>query len=111
MTQRGSNEETPLMRAIRLAVCETGRATLWRNSSGFDKSSRVKYGLGDGGADLIGFVFKTGKFFALEVKTATGRLQENQRLWIEFVNRNGGFASMVRSVEEALAALEKAEND
>lgn len=99
------------MREIRLAVCETGRATLWRNSSGFDKTIRVKYGLGDGGADLIGFVFKTGKFFALEVKTPTGTLQENQRLWIEFVNRNGGFARVARSVEDALAALKEAEDD
>lgn len=105
------NEETVLMRSIRLAVCATGRATLWRLNSGFDQDKKVRYGLGDGAADLIGFVHKNGRFFALEVKTPTGRAQKNQKLWAEHVNKNGGFARIVRSVDDALQALKEAEDD
>jgi hypothetical protein len=102
------NAETELQRKIRLAVCSTGRVTLYRNNSGYAAETRVKYGLGDGGADLVGFVHGTGRFFALEVKTPTGRVRKNQELWIAHVNRNGGYAVVVRSVEEALTALEEA---
>lgn len=103
------NAETPLMRAIREAVTRTGRAALWRNNTGFASHERVRYGLGNGSADLVGMLVPTGRFFALEIKTAKGKLEPDQRLWLEIVRRRGGFAACVHSVDEAFAALERAE--
>ncbi len=96
------------MREIREAVNRTQTATLWRNNVGFDKETRVKYGLGVGSADLVGFIHSTGRFFAIEVKTPTGRIRKEQKLWIDFVNSRGGYACIARSVAEGLEHLERA---
>lgn len=97
------------MRAIREAVTRTGRAALWRNNTGFASTERVRYGLGNGSADLVGMLVPSGRFLALEIKTANGRLSADQRLWLEIVRRRGGFAACVHSIDEALAALDRAE--
>lgn len=95
------------MREIRHAVNSSGKAVLWRNNIGWDEIHGVKYGLAKGSADLIGFIFSTGQFLALEVKSRKGRLEPEQEAWLGFVNKNGGLASVVKSVKEALDALEK----
>lgn len=102
------NRETIIMRNIRLAVNRTGRARVVRNNVGLDATSGVRYGLGIGSADLVGML-RSGRVFALEVKSGPGRLTTEQRAWIAAVRRWGGFATVVRSVEDALAALERAE--
>lgn len=98
--------ETALQCAIHDAIALTGRGLLWRNNTG--RIGRVSFGLGIGGADLVGVVRPTGRFFALEVKTATGRLSPEQRAWARAVTAAGGFVACVRSVDEALRALEEA---
>lgn len=102
--------ETPLMRAIHAAVLETGRALLWRNNTGLATygAAKVRYGLGVGGADLVGLLRPIGRGFALEVKTARGRLAPEQIAWHRAWSEAGGFVACVRSVDEALAALEEA---
>ena len=57
-------------------------------------------------SDLIGCL--NGRFVALEVKTATGRATSEQRLWLDLVRRHGGFAAIVRSVDDARAAIARA---
>lgn len=47
-----------------------------------------------------------GRFIALEVKTATGKLTEKQARYLEQVKAAGGIGEVVRSVDEALAILE-----
>jgi hypothetical protein len=66
----------------------------------------VRYGLAVGSADLIGCL--DGRFVALEVKAAAGRTSPEQRQWLDLVRRNGGFACVVRSVDEARAAIARA---
>lgn len=100
--------ERALMRQIWADLSRTGRVTLWRNNTGVDVDRGVRYGVGAGGADLVGFVRGSGRFFALEVKTPTGRVSGDQRLWIGHVNDHGGYAAVVRSVEDARLALEDA---
>lgn len=109
------NKETPIMRDIRVALVRTGRVQWWRNNRGVAKygSARVPYGLGDGGADLVGHCKIASlpgctRFFAVEVKTPDGELEDNQRLWINAVNRFGGYACVCESTEDALAHLERA---
>ena len=67
--------------AIRLALTDEPGLVLWRNNTGVAE---------------------------LEVKTAVGRASTEQRQWLELVRRHGGFAAVVRSVEEAHAAIARA---
>lgn len=99
--------ENEIQRDIRLAA---GRAVpgcvLWRNNSGVahqKDGSFVRYGVGgNGGADLIGMlrVGPLGVFLAVEVKTETGRLSPEQRMYGELVANSGGVFIVARSVED-----------
>lgn len=100
--------EAVLQAKIRQAINLDGRARLVRNSVGFDAERKVRYGLGVGSADLVGCLRGSGRLFALEVKTPEGRLSPEQLAWLGAVQRLGGFAAVVRSVPDALAALERA---
>lgn len=93
---------------IRLALSDEPGLVLWRNNSGVaeHRGQRVRYGLAVGSADLIGCL--DGRFIALEVKTAVGRASLEQRQWLDLVRRHGGFAAVVRSVDEARAAIARA---
>jgi hypothetical protein len=51
-----------------------------------------------------------GRFIALEVKTKTGSLSVNQKLFIGDVKASGGFAFTVRSIEEVQLAFEQVYN-
>ena len=100
--------EGQIQDAIRLALTDEPGLVVWRNNTGVaeHRGARVRYGLAVGSADLIGCL--DGRFIALEVKTAAGRASPEQRLWLDLVRRNGGFAAVVRSVEEARAAIARA---
>lgn len=94
--------------AIRVALSGEPGLVLWRNNVGIaeHRGQRVRYGLAVGSADLVGCL--DGRFVALEVKTATGRVAPEQKLWLDLVRRYGGFAAIVRSVDEARAAVARA---
>lgn len=75
----------------------------------------VKYGLLNGSSDLIGFK-KTlitddmvGKeiavFVSIEVKTPSGKVSEDQKDWLEFIEYFGGIAGVATNTEEALEVL------
>ena len=101
--------ETQLSTAIREALLATGKVILWRNNTGKlqDRTGRwVTYGLGVGGADLVGMLRGSGRFVAFEVKMPNGRVTPEQVAWHRVVNASGGYAVIVRSVGEAMAALE-----
>ncbi len=76
---------------------------------------RIDYGLTPGSADIIGItprivtaedVGRTlGIFTSIEVKTGSGRLQQNQIQWGTFVTSNGGIAVEARSEQDALDAI------
>ena len=94
--------------AIRLALSDVPDLVIWRNNTGVatHRGQHVRYGLAPGSADLIGVL--AGRFVALEVKTATGRVAVEQTQWLALVRRYGGFAAVVRSPEDALAAIARA---
>jgi hypothetical protein len=97
---------------------------------------RLQYGLGIGSADLVGLVdvqviymvtlkklatpdemglvqawpaspHPFARFFALETKLPGKRPTAEQRAWASVVRQLGGFACVVMSVDEALAAVER----
>lgn len=125
------NPETALQQRIRLAVSELG-GVLWRNNSGRatylhgPQAHEVAYGVGKGGADLLGYTpvpviapvptadtgmarrVKLPVWTAVEVKSPTGRLRPNQRRYLEGVARDGGLAIVARSVEDATGPIARA---
>lgn len=66
------------------------------------KSNRyISYGLTKGSSDLIGILKPNGRFFALELKTLTGKVTEEQVMFIKLVNSMGGYAAVARTLAEA----------
>ena len=107
--------ETELVQRIRLAIGQDPDVVAWRNSTGVLAADfgakghrRVRYGLCEGSADLICIVAPYGRFVALEVKSATGKIRNEQIVFGNLVERMGGIWRVVRSVEDALEAIDEA---
>lgn len=103
--------EREVQHAIRVALGREPDLTLWRNNTGALKDANgraVRFGLAVGSSDLIGILAPAGRLVALEVKTATGRTSPEQDLFLALVRRRGGFAAVVRSADDAVAALARA---
>jgi hypothetical protein len=100
--------ETERMRLIKHELNKSDRCRLWRNNVGFDKLLKIKYGLGEGSADLVG-PLADGHWLAIETKSDDGRLSEVQRAWwkaaIAWKIRGG----LARTLEGAWRLLEDAE--
>jgi len=112
--------EGDLMRAIMLAVSERGARVfrnnvaqgwvgelIWKNNFGTIKLRNARplhAGLCNGSSDLVGWT-KDGRMLAIEVKTRTGRVTEEQETFLMSVRDAGGIAGVARSVEEALRLL------
>jgi len=96
-------KELNIQRLIMVALTERG-CTVWRNNTGAlkDPDGRlVRFGLCVGSSDIIGMT-PEGKFLAIEVKTRTGRLSDQQRKFIDHVNARGGIAGVARLPQDAL---------
>jgi hypothetical protein len=106
--------EAQISAAIRLALGADPTLVLWRNNVGIAEHwngkgvDTVRYGLAPGSADFVGVLLPAGRFIALEIKSPTGRATPEQVNWLALVRRMGGFAAIVRSVDEARAAIERA---
>ena len=109
--------EQELQQRIRLQL-GSSPVRLWRNNVGALRDERgrlVTYGLCKGSSDLIGLrqVLIGPKhlgqtmavFSAIEVKAPKGRLREEQRSFLELVERFGGYSGVATSVEEAARVL------
>lgn len=85
-----------------------------------EKPRFTPYGLCKGSSDIIGIVQKPfyengccnrgpmGIFLALEVKAEKGRVSVEQQMFLDLVNRRGGVGRVVRSSDDALAAINEA---
>jgi len=58
----------------------------------------------EGMSDLIGWT-RDAKFVALEIKTGAGRATAEQLAFLNLVHEAGGYAGIVRSVEDAYRIL------
>lgn len=58
-----------------------------------------------GVSDIVGVL--DGKFIAIEVKKKTGKVSEEQRLFIDNIINNGGHADVARSLADAIKLLKK----
>ena len=103
--------ESTIQAAIRKAIALDGRALVTRNNTGVLRDERgvpVRFGLGVGSADLVGLLIGSGRCFCLEVKQPGRKPTTYQLAWARAVRARGGFVATVRSVPEAMAALERA---
>lgn len=82
----------------------------WKNNSVgvYDPVKKVHRKPGkhhrNGTSDILG-IDSNGRFIAIEVKTAKGRLSENQKIFIDDINKHGGLAFVARSVDDVREAL------
>lgn len=58
-----------------------------------------------GCSDIIGQM-KDGRFLAIEVKSAKGKLTGDQKKFLEVVRENGGVAIVARSVADVIKGLD-----
>lgn len=107
--------ESEIQAKIREALGREHDLTLWRNNVGVaemwssaGKAQRVRYGLCTGSSDLIGLLAPSGRFVALEVKKPGEQPTDEQSKFMAHVRQMGGFAAVVRSAEEARAAVQRA---
>lgn len=115
-----------LVAEIRLGLGREADLVLWLNRpehvERYDSvrggALHSESGLPRGTADLVGILTVTvglgarlvhfGRWVELEVKTGKGQLRPDQILHQDLVRRRGGFSSVVRSVDEAVAAIRRA---
>lgn len=116
-----SNPETVIQNQILARHGARSDLTLWRNETAgawvgqqvardgrrvtLANAGRIFAGLAVGSSDLIGIQHGTGRFVALEIKTATGRVTVQQSKFLAAIEAAGGLAAVVRSVDESDAVL------
>lgn len=102
--------ERDIVHAIRLRLGSERDLDLERRSVGQIKDAAGKtHRFGTvGEADLQGILGPNGKFFALEVKRPGQHMRPEQLQWANRKRMRGAFVAEVHSVDEALAALERA---
>lgn len=68
------------------------------------RKNRSAYHL-NGVSDILGII--GGRFLAIEVKSETGRLTPEQRVFIAHINEEGGVAFVARSLRDVAVNLSK----
>jgi hypothetical protein len=103
-------KEKNLQNLLRLNLPKNVR--LFRNNVGVCKTenSTIVYGLCNGSSDLIGWTSieitpdmlgkKLAVFSAIEVKTETGKVSPEQKVFLENVKNAGGIAKICRKLED-----------
>lgn len=98
--------ETAIQHHIQLALSQAGH-TVFRGNVGLfytKDGNPIKSGLPVGFSDLFGFTKDLRPFF-LEVKSETGHARPEQTRFIAAMQARGAIAAIVRSPEQAIAAL------
>lgn len=104
--------ETGLLRQIKHELNSSGRCRLLRNNVGVDTEQGIRFGLGNGSADLVG-VLVGGHALAIEVKRPGSRpgtlLRPDQVSWWRAAYKWGVRGGVARSLPGAWRLLEEAE--
>lgn len=93
---------------VALSTAFAGEAIWWKNDTGTAKSMdgkrTIRFGL-KGSPDILGCY--GGRFFGIEVKTATGSQEDSQKKFQKVFERSGGIYIIARSPEEAVREIRK----
>lgn len=102
--------EKQIQSEIKHFLNSSQRCRLMRNNTGVDTDKGVRYGIGVGGADLVGVLFDPkGQAFCLEIKTPRGRIRPEQYAWWKAAYKWGVRGGVCRSLDGAWKALADAE--
>lgn len=127
-----NRSESEIQRAIQLACGAIPGVRLFRSNNGvawtgetvqkgprhiiLENPRPFHAGLVKGSSDLIGWRSMTitpdmvgrrvAVFASIEVKSAAGRLSDDQRRWLEIVRAMGGIACVARDEATAVAAMD-----
>lgn len=102
--------ETALMREIMVAVSAIPGTLVKRQNVGIAKTPTGVIRFGTPGEGDIAVVYR-GRAIELEVKSATGKQSEQQKLYQAAYERAGGKYAVVRSVNDAVNAVKDTGND
>ena len=88
----------------------------WKNNTtgvydekrGCYRSTKNKWAI-NGVSDILGI--RNGRLLAIEVKTPSGKVTQEQQQFIDRVNKEGGIAGVARSIADARAILAAADTD
>ncbi len=100
----GMVSESLILSAVRAELGRMPNVVVWRVAAGLDVLATQSYGLAPGCSDLLGVCKPNGRMLALEVKTLTGALRPDQKVFLELVGGMGGYADVVRAVGQAVLA-------
>lgn len=103
--------EHEIQQRILYALGSRTDVTVWRNNVGAARApggGLVRFGL-PGSADILGFLHPSGRFLAVEVKSATGRLSPKQQVFRRVVEAGGGLFIVARTVDDAISAVNAAQ--
>jgi hypothetical protein len=98
--------EHDIQNSIRAALAPY--AVIFRANVGRMETPDGRYfstGLPVGFSDLFGVRKSDGKAVFIEVKTASGRVSNEQRHFLETMRRNGAIAGVARSPEDAIQII------
>jgi hypothetical protein len=99
-------KEIDVQNSIRLALNQY--AVVFRANVGTFRTTdgrAISTGLPKGFSDLFGYRKSDGKMFFIEVKNEKGRLRDDQRHFLETMQKNGAIAGVARSPEEAIVLI------
>ena len=99
--------ESTIQREIMIALNGRDDCRVFRNQVGSYKTPDggfIKYGLGQGSPDLIGFLKRDNiaVFLGIECKRPGCKPTEAQKRWIKAIQKFGGVAGVATSVDDAL---------
>tara|TARA_R110002051_G_scaffold178040_1_gene247849 strand:+ start:7308 stop:7646 length:339 start_codon:yes stop_codon:yes gene_type:complete len=77
----------------------------WRNNTGAIRLDKrfIRFGA-VGSSDILG-VMSDGRFLAIEVKSAKGKLTKHQKVFLDGIRDAGGVAFVARSIEDVAMGL------
>lgn len=61
--------------------------------------------------DILGVLPPSGRLLAFEVKTLSGKLSKEQQAFIDDINAAGGFAAVVRSLDDLQEKIKQVRGD
>lgn len=117
-SRRSASKPTPeglVLRSVMFALRREPDLLIYRQNVGAarlpvgnGRERLVRFGLTKGASDLLGVLAPAGRIVAIELKAARGRTTPEQEAFLQGIRAFGGFACVVRSADEARAAIERA---
>lgn len=106
-----TDSEALIQQRILLALGAHPACRIWRMNTGALPDPRtgriIRFGI-PGLADILGMLRPSGRFLAIEVKSATGRQSTQQQAFQRMVESCGGLYVLARSVDDAVQAVLRA---